>query len=116
MTPIDLTPLPWMDRAACAQPGVDPELFHPGEGNTSHDRATLALAICAECPVKAPCGAYGEQLRATGIWGGTVRDDARTARKRAQQAARPPLTPEQRAEQTSRQRARRAAARQDTAA
>jgi WhiB family transcriptional regulator, redox-sensing transcriptional regulator len=46
-------PVGWQHRAACAAPGVDPELFFPTPGQ--HGKAARAKRICDRCPVKAPC-------------------------------------------------------------
>lgn len=43
----------WQRDAACARPGIDPEMFFP----TSTDRAYAyaALSLCSRCPVRAEC-------------------------------------------------------------
>jgi WhiB family transcriptional regulator, redox-sensing transcriptional regulator len=43
----------WRDRAACAAPGIDPEVFFPEPGR--RNGAAEAKRICARCPVRAPC-------------------------------------------------------------
>jgi WhiB family redox-sensing transcriptional regulator len=48
-----VTPARWRDRAACAAPGIDPELFFPEPGR--RNGAAEAKRICARCPVRAPC-------------------------------------------------------------
>jgi hypothetical protein len=40
-------------RAACAAPGVDPELFFPAPGQ--HGKAARAKRVCARCPVRTAC-------------------------------------------------------------
>lgn len=54
-----LSPAPagWRNRAACARPGVDPDLFFPGPGE--HGKAARAKRVCGRCPVQAPCLAEG---------------------------------------------------------
>jgi WhiB family redox-sensing transcriptional regulator len=46
-------PTGWRDRAACAAPGVDPELFFPAPGQ--HGKAACAKRVCARCPVRDAC-------------------------------------------------------------
>jgi WhiB family redox-sensing transcriptional regulator len=46
-------PLGWRQRAACARPGVDPDLFFPDPGQRG--KVAHAKRICARCPVQAPC-------------------------------------------------------------
>lgn len=56
---------PWMAAAACH--GVDPELFHPGRGESQDE----ALAICAECSVRLECLEHALAHHEVGVWGGT---------------------------------------------
>jgi WhiB family redox-sensing transcriptional regulator len=48
-----VSPTRWRDRAACAAPGINPEVFFPEPGR--RNGAAEAKRICARCPVKAPC-------------------------------------------------------------
>jgi WhiB family redox-sensing transcriptional regulator len=48
-----LGPAGWRRRAACAAPGVDPELFFPAPGQ--HGKAARATRVCARCPVRTAC-------------------------------------------------------------
>ncbi|MFB7440209.1 WhiB family transcriptional regulator [Streptomyces mirabilis] len=50
----------WKDSAACAAPGIDPDLFHAGERET--EQVDQARAVCNRCPVRAACltAAYDE--------------------------------------------------------
>ncbi len=41
----------WRQRAACARPGIDPDVFFPLKGGS----ARRARRICASCPVQVPC-------------------------------------------------------------
>ncbi|MEU2143585.1 WhiB family transcriptional regulator [Streptomyces globisporus] len=75
--------LDWMLSAVCA--GIDPELWHGTGGNI-----TKAKRICASCPVRPQCEAYGRDLEGAaslkerhGVWGGT---DAKTRSRRRKQA------------------------------
>lgn len=48
----------WMEGAACARPGVDPELFFAPDGESPTDRPVrlrAARAVCLSCPVRAAC-------------------------------------------------------------
>lgn len=74
----------WRRRAACARPGVDPELFFPDQGERG--KVAQAKRICAGCPVRAACLADALATPATrdyGIRGGTTREERRWPRGRA---------------------------------
>jgi len=62
----------WEDRAACASPAINPELFYA-------DKVELqlkALEVCGRCPVRQRCAAEALARReAFGIWGGTTPED-----------------------------------------
>ena len=56
----------WMATGECN--GLDPNLFHPERGESSHH----AKAVCAGCAVRELCADYAIEHRiAVGIWGGT---------------------------------------------
>ena len=64
----------WRERAACARPGVDPEVFFPERGEVA--KARTAKRICGGCPVQADClnEALGRSaFEDHGIRGGTTR-------------------------------------------
>ena len=84
----------WRDHAAC-QPGqlpadIQPRWFDTDAGIEAlnpfgasradqADRAAerrmrhrAALAVCADCPVRGPCGDAGRALRWGGVWGGQL--------------------------------------------
>ncbi|MFD5900974.1 WhiB family transcriptional regulator [Streptomyces microflavus] len=72
-----------MSEAVCA--GVDPDLWHGGGGTL-----TKAKKLCADCPVRLQCEAYGRELEGAaqqryrhGVWGGT---DAKERSRRRKQA------------------------------
>jgi WhiB family transcriptional regulator, redox-sensing transcriptional regulator len=71
-------PSDWRAEALCAQ--IDPELFFPEQGVSSHD----ARAVCARCPVAAErldwALAHHERY---GIWGGTTARERLTSREPA---------------------------------
>jgi WhiB family redox-sensing transcriptional regulator len=80
----------WHDRAACAAPGIDPEVFFPASGDRAAARA--AKQVCAGCQVTAEC--LGDALARPrdqdfGVRGGTSAGE----RRRLRQRSRPPRTP-----------------------
>jgi len=64
----------WQRRAACR--GLDPDLFFPDRGKP----ATYAKRVCADCPVRTECLAYGFKEE-HGVWGGTTREDRKKMRR-----------------------------------
>lgn len=61
----------WRDRALCR--GVDPELFFPvGTGQLAQRQTAQAKAVCAGCPVVAPCLAFALAHLGEGIAGGST--------------------------------------------
>lgn len=69
--------LSWRERAACR--GCNPTMFFPERGDVK--AVATALAICAECPVKAEC--LNENLfEDDGIYGGMSGRQRRTMRSR----------------------------------
>lgn len=79
----------WAEQAACAG---QTDLFFgsPTEPERERiDRERLALAVCAACPVVAPCRDHARQFRESGIWGGENEKDRRAALKLAPTAATP---------------------------
>lgn len=46
----------WRVAAACAAPGIDPEVFFPIDSGPAGELAVArAKALCASCPVRAEC-------------------------------------------------------------
>ncbi len=78
----------WFERAACREPGVDPELFFPlGETGPSAREVAAAKAVCARCPVAAQCLDSAMQAgEPAGIWGGTTPAERRLSRSRLARA------------------------------
>jgi WhiB family transcriptional regulator, redox-sensing transcriptional regulator len=69
----------WRDRASCARPGVDPELFFPFPGE--HGKAARAKRICAGCPVRPACLADAMASRdGFGIRGGLTPNERQRLR------------------------------------
>jgi len=64
-------PGPWVRRAACARPGLDPVA---GEAFTADERSSgdaAAVAVCGGCPVRADCATYAAGAHhLVGVWGG----------------------------------------------
>jgi WhiB family redox-sensing transcriptional regulator len=65
--------LSWQAKAACKGPQAA-VFFPPAQVERKDEREARerrAKAICAECPVRAPCLDYAIQIRELhGIWGG----------------------------------------------
>ncbi len=66
---------PWHDEAACR--GSYDIMFNP-------DHISVAVALCAKCPVFAECDAYAtEYLPPAGVWAGVdAKARIRVARRR----------------------------------
>lgn len=61
----------WQERAACREPGVDPDWFF----STEDDIQELAKRVCYGCPVRYDCLEYAKtsndgRNEREGIWGG----------------------------------------------
>jgi WhiB family redox-sensing transcriptional regulator len=66
----------WRERAACT--GIDPDLFFPERG----DRTEPAKAVCATCPVVAPCLASAlREHESFGVFGGTSERERKAIRR-----------------------------------
>lgn len=89
MTATDQTST-FFDRGACA--GLDPELFHPGRGESTGPAKT----VCRSCGVRVDCLEWALANREVhGIWGGTSERERRRVRRRiAAGQAVPELDPE----------------------
>jgi WhiB family transcriptional regulator, redox-sensing transcriptional regulator len=70
---------PWAGRAACHEPGIDPDLFFPlGELDTE---AAAAKAICGRCSAISECLSWALRTgEPDGIWGGTTAQERRQLR------------------------------------
>lgn len=60
----------WHDDAPCAH-AKDPDAWFPDPG-TPPDALTAPLAVCAACPVRRSCLAFGLLGADTGLWGGVT--------------------------------------------
>ncbi len=70
----------WRFRAACR--GLPADVFIPERGAN----ITRARAVCASCPVRAACLAYGLHKR-LGVWGGTKERQRRRLRREGSEPA-----------------------------
>lgn len=52
--------------ALCADPGLNPELWHP----FPTEDAGVAVEVCHRCPLRAECLQFGKTNRLPGVWGG----------------------------------------------
>jgi WhiB family transcriptional regulator, redox-sensing transcriptional regulator len=71
----------WAEQASCAG---QTDLFfgHPTETDRERaERERQALAVCAVCPVVAPCRDHARRFREAGIWGGENEAQRRAASK-----------------------------------
>lgn len=73
----------WMRKGRCRE--ISPSVFFPSDGVG----VEVARAICADCPVKAPCLEYALENKIDhGVWGGaSERERRRIARRRRLEAA-----------------------------
>jgi WhiB family transcriptional regulator, redox-sensing transcriptional regulator len=70
----------WQDDAACARPGVSPDIFFPPSGPT-HARLE-AVEVCRGCDVREACLDYALANHIDdGIWGGMSPRDRRRVRR-----------------------------------
>jgi len=74
----------WMESAACADLGRDPEDWFPHEsGHLLTEANQKAKAICTFCPVRAKCLQFAvEHNIAYGIYGGLTAPERKRAGKR----------------------------------
>lgn len=67
--------------AACTEPGIDPELFHPvSQRDVVH--AIAAKFICEGCPIRRECLQWALTHAETGIWGGLTEAERSAAQRR----------------------------------
>ena len=74
-------------QARCADSGLDPDQWYPVSTNPAGARheAAAAIAVCASCPVRAPCLELSLRHWDTGqhgVWGGLVATDRAHLRRR----------------------------------
>ena len=71
----------WMEEAACALEGIDPEIFFP----SSSSSAVVALAkkVCSKCVVRDECLNYAfEEEDAYGIYGGLTPNERKALKQK----------------------------------
>jgi WhiB family redox-sensing transcriptional regulator len=77
----------WRQQAACAKPGVDPDVFFPEPGERG--KVARARRICNRCPVQAPCLADALERRdGYGIRAGTTAKEREQLRAQARRRSR----------------------------
>jgi hypothetical protein len=75
-------------QARCATSGLDPDEWFPLTADVARARvqAARAIAICAECPVRADglelSLRHSSGIGAHGVWGGLVAEERRALRRR----------------------------------
>jgi len=77
----DLASAAWRRQASCRT--LDPALFFPaGASGTEAQDAASAKAICATCPVAAPCLEFALTTNQEyGVWGGLDEEERREIRR-----------------------------------
>lgn len=69
-------PLPRLATGwACAENGVDPDVFDPTDPATLRE----ALSWCAACPLREQCFEIGSSTRGWGVWGGVLLENGKPA-------------------------------------
>jgi WhiB family transcriptional regulator, redox-sensing transcriptional regulator len=61
----------WRHHAECRT--ADPELFWPLSASDTETITTAITRYCNRCTVKAECGAYADEHKEPGVWGGALR-------------------------------------------
>lgn len=71
-------PEAWTEQGACAR-ALNPDAWFPERGISDNRETTLALRVCADCPVKDLClkEALAQGPSCEGIWGGTTHAERR---------------------------------------
>ena len=74
-------------QARCADSGLDPDQWYPVSAEPAQARheAAAAIAVCAGCPVRAPCLELSLRhwdIGQHGVWGGLVATDRAYLRRR----------------------------------
>ena len=71
-------PEAWTEQGACAR-ALNPDAWFPERGISDSHETTLALRVCADCPVKDLClkEALAQGPSCEGIWGGTTHAERR---------------------------------------
>ena len=72
----------WTERAACLT--EDPDLFFPiGSTGPAVEQVRAAKAVCARCPVVAPCLDHALTTgQRAGVWGGKTEEERQSLRRR----------------------------------
>ncbi len=77
----------WIEHSRCI--GEDPELFFPvGSRGPAMEQTERAIAVCMNCPVRAPCLEWAlDTCQDAGVWGGMGEEDRREIRRARRRAA-----------------------------
>ncbi|GLZ43523.1 WhiB family transcriptional regulator [Actinokineospora sp. NBRC 105648] len=67
----------WQGAGNCAEPGLDPDLMYPLEGDGP--AVAEAKATCVDCPILAACLTAG-MSESAGVWGGMTAQERRAVR------------------------------------
>lgn len=83
----------WQRGAACAQEGVDPELFfNPWDDPplVRQRREREAVQVCRRCPIREACLQWSLDVREPyGVWGGVTEDERRRMLRRMRRTSAP---------------------------
>lgn len=86
--------VPFLDKAACYNNGIDPDAYFPPTERISKQNR-MAKKVCLTCPVMAECLEYAlVNNEPYGIWGGTTVKERNTIKKERRisaQASRAPV-------------------------
>lgn len=78
----------WVVRAACRAPGVDRDDFYPEHKNEPKTATARAKRVCAPCPVRSECRAWGDLVSPEfGIFGGLTAGECKARRAQLRGAA-----------------------------
>lgn len=78
----------WVVRAACRAFGVDRDAFYPEHKNEPKAATARAKRVCAPCPVRSECRAWGDLISPDwGIFGGLTAAERRARRSHLRGAA-----------------------------
>lgn len=78
-------PMDWRGKASCRD--EDPEIFFPMPSDDVTE--AMALAVCATCPVQAPCLEFALRFPGPGIYGGVTQRVREGMRYAAVEASEP---------------------------
>jgi WhiB family redox-sensing transcriptional regulator len=78
----------WVVQGACRRPGVDLSDFHPDPQSKPKAATLRAKNVCAPCPVRSECRAWGDLVSPEfGIFGGLTAGERKARRAQLRGAA-----------------------------